>query len=78
VPGAAERDCTAFVGDISVVANWQMTPSWTFRIGYQALSSTVWLAQDQVVAPLVPLGQALDDTGEICFHGPIIGLTWIR
>jgi len=77
---AAERDCTAFVGDISVVANWQMTPSWTFRIGYQALFvNGVALAQDQVIPPLAPIGQgALNDQGEICFHGPVIGLTWMR
>jgi hypothetical protein len=76
----AERDCTAFVGDLSLVANWAMTPNWNFRIGYQALFlNGVALAQDQFVPPLVPLGQgAINDQGEICFHGPIIGLTWMR
>jgi hypothetical protein len=79
-PVAAERDRTSFVGDLSIVANWAITPNWNFRIGYQALfMHGVALAQDQLVAPLVSPGQgALDDTGEICFHGPIIGLTWMR
>jgi len=79
-PGTAERDCTAFVGDLSLVANWAITPNWNFRAGYQALFiNGVALAQDQFIPPLVQGGQgALNDQGEICFHGPIIGLTWMR
>src|SRR5439155_1920468 len=30
------RNRTAFVGDIALVANWQMTPYWVLRAGYQA------------------------------------------
>lgn len=74
------RDATAFVGDISLVANWQMTPAWTFRIGYQALFiSGVALAHEQNVSPLFTnTPGALNDAGEICVHGPIIGLNWMR
>ena len=74
------RDATAFVGDISVVANWAITPYWTFRIGYQALFvNGVALAHEQNTSPLFQNTPGiLNDAGEICYHGPIIGLTWMR
>jgi hypothetical protein len=74
------RDATAFVGDISLVANWAITPNWTFRIGYQALFvNGVALAHEQNTSPLFQnTPGSLNDAGEICYHGPIVGLTWMR
>lgn len=79
---AISRDRTAWVGDLSMTANWQMTPSWTFRIGYQALFiNGLALGSDNLVgnADLFGVNDArLDDSGELAFHGPTIGLTWMR
>jgi hypothetical protein len=76
------RDRTAWVGDISMVANWQMTPNWTFRIGYQALfMNGLALGHDNLVgnADLFGVNDArLDDSGELALHGPTIGVMWIR
>ena len=76
VPQEGTRDRTAWVGDISVVANWQMTPWLTFRAGYQAIFiNGVALAQDQVRSPLINNAPGpFDDSGRVAYHGPIIGL----
>ncbi len=82
--GTSTRDRTAWVGDLSIVGNWQMTPSCTFRIGYQAIFiNGLVLAPDNAVgnADLLVLGSdtvRVDDGGELAYHGPIIGLTWMR
>ncbi|MEX2173849.1 MAG: BBP7 family outer membrane beta-barrel protein [Pirellulaceae bacterium] len=80
--GFVERDRTAWVGDLSLVANWQMTPQWTFRIGYQAIFvNGLALAPDNTLANADLFGTntaRLDDSGELAYHGPIIGLMWIR
>jgi hypothetical protein len=79
---AITRDRTAWVGDLALSANWQMTPNWTFRLGYQALFvNGVALGNDNLVgnADLFGLNEArLDDSGELVYHGPTIGLTWMR
>jgi Putative beta barrel porin-7 (BBP7) len=74
------RDATAFVGDLSLISNWQMSPNWTFRLGYQALFvNGVALAHEQRVSPVFQNSPgALNDSGELCYHGPVIGLTWMR
>jgi hypothetical protein len=75
-----EQNRTAWVGDLSLVANWQMTPQCAFRIGYQAIFiNGLALAHEQSVGPLFTNTPGpLDDGGELCYHGPIIGLAWIR
>jgi hypothetical protein len=75
-----EIDRTTWVGDFSVVGNWQMTPSLTFRIGYQAMFiGGLALAQEQNVGPLFTNTPGpIDDGGELAYHGPTIGLTWMR
>jgi hypothetical protein len=77
---STERARTSWVGDISVVANWQMTPQCTFRIGYQCLFvNGIALAQEQDVGPLfTDTPGPIDDAGRLCYHGPLIGLTWMR
>ena len=78
----AEDETTAFVGDISLVANWQMTPNLQFRIGYHAIFiDGVAIASENLAANtdlLVTGPGRLDDQGEIAYHGPLIGLTWMR
>jgi hypothetical protein len=82
VGGFGERDRTAWVGDLSMALNWQATPNIAFRIGYQGLfMSGLALAPQNAVAnaDLIGTGGArLDDSGEVTYHGPTIGVVWIR
>ena len=79
---AVEQDRTAWVGDLSLTANWQMTPTLSFRVGYQALFvHGIALGAQNLEANVgvLPAGPTiLDDRGEIVYHGPTIGLTWMR
>src|SRR4029450_8656239 len=80
--GAADR--TAFVGDISLVAHWQMTPWLVFNLGYQAIFvDGVALGLSNIANPPFldgidnPPTTQFDDSGRIVFHGPTIGLMGI-
>ena len=78
----ASEDVTAYIGDFAVVGCWQMTPSMVFRIGYQALFvNGLALGMDNAQTDNFLLrngpGQ-LDDSGEVAYHGPVIGFTWAR
>jgi hypothetical protein len=70
------RDRTVWMGDISLVANWQMTPYWIARIGYQAMFfNGLSLAHEQNVAPLFAnAAGVLNDKGKAAYHGPILGI----
>jgi hypothetical protein len=72
------RNRTAWLGDISLTANWQMTPSWVFRAGYQVLFiNNLALAHDQAVSTQVPNAQGpTNDRGRVAIHGPVIGLMY--
>lgn len=79
----AEGDRTAFVGDFLLTANWQMTPSWSIRAGYQAIFvNGVAVGPDNLAsnAALLNAGQPaqLDDRGEVVYHGPVLGVMWAR
>ncbi len=81
--GAATGDRTAFVGDLLLTANWQMTPSWSIRAGYQALFvNGVAIGPDNLAsnAALLAGGRPvqLDDRGEVVYHGPVLGVMWAR
>ncbi|MCI0358957.1 MAG: BBP7 family outer membrane beta-barrel protein [Planctomycetaceae bacterium] len=80
--GFVERDRTAWVGDITVALNWQMTPTCAFRVGYQGIFiNGLALAPDNAInnADLILTDTArLDDSGELAYHGPTIGLVWVR
>ncbi len=80
--GSAVSDRTAWVGDFTVALNWQMTPNCAFRVGYQGIFiSGLALAPDNAVnnADLVLTDVVrLDDGGELAYHGPTIGLIWMR
>ena len=74
------RDRTAWLGDLTLLGHWQMTPNWSVRIGYQALFfNGLSLATDQAVSPQFTnnLGP-LNDKGKAAYHGPVLGVraTW--
>lgn len=76
-------DRTAFIGDLLLTANWQMTPSWSIRAGYQALFvSGVAIGPDNLASNAAAIQGAdpihLDDRGEVVYHGPVLGFQWAR
>ena len=77
--GDANR--TSFVGDISIVGHWQMTPWLVFNLGYQAVFvEGVALGLSNVENPPFldgiddPATTQFDDSGRLVYHGPVIGL----
>ena len=70
------RNRTAWLGDLSLIANWQMTPYWVLRAGYQALFfNGLSLAHEQNVSPIFPnVVGVLNDRGAAVYHGPILGI----
>lgn len=81
-PGRADGNRTAFLGDLSVVFNYQCAPSWTFRVGYNAIGLTgVALGHENFNSDvnILQLGPAaIDHSGSVVYHGPTIGLVWTR
>lgn len=81
-PTGREQERTSFLGDISLMFNVQCTPSTVFRVGYQATFLTgMAIAAENIETNNVLLRGGpgrLDDTGELVYHGPAIGLTWAR
>ncbi len=79
-PIVGEGNNTAFVGDIAIVGHWQMTPWLAFNLGYQFLIvDGIANGFDNVEVPpfnagLDPTATRYDQTGQITFHGPTIGL----
>jgi hypothetical protein len=67
-----------WLGDLSLVANFQMTPWLVARIGYQALFLTgVAVASDNIETNNILLTSGpiqLDDRSNMALHGPLIGL----
>ncbi len=82
VNGAAQRDRTSFLGEMLLVGNYQVTPGFTFRAGYQATWVTgVALGADNFERdlPLLQLGPtAIDHAGQIVYHGPVLGFELSR
>jgi hypothetical protein len=77
-PGAATQNRTAFLGDLQLTANLQITPWLVGRIGYQALFvDGIAVAADNVQTnnQLLSAGFAqINDRSNAVFHGPLIGL----
>jgi hypothetical protein len=75
------RDATAFVGDLNLMAVWQITPRLTTRIGYQVMwVESVALAAWNVGQPaaVLILGPPQIDTAHgAVYHGPRIDLEWV-
>jgi hypothetical protein len=78
----AEEHHTAFMGDLSLMFNYQIAPAWTFRLGYNAMwLSGVALASENFlvdVNTLVSGPGALDANGRVVYHGPTIGMVLAR
>ncbi len=79
----ADKDRTAFMGDLSLNFNYQFAPSWTFRAGYNGLwLSGVALASENFLLEDDPLlgdhRSSLDHSGRLVYHGPSIGLVFVH
>jgi hypothetical protein len=77
-----EKPCTAFMGDLSLTFNYQIAPAWTFRAGYNAMwLSGVALASENFLvdtSTLVTGPGSLDHRGNLVYHGPSIGVVFVR
>ncbi len=81
-PAPAQAHRTSFMGDLSLMFNYQVAPAWTFRLGYNAMwLSGVALASENFlvdVNTLVSGPGALDASGSVVYHGPTIGMVLAR
>jgi len=79
---ARAQERTAWLGDIAAVYNIQFRPGLVLRLGYQAVFlNGIALSADNIQRDntLLRTGPAqLDDSGEVVYHGPIVGLMWNR
>jgi hypothetical protein len=77
-----EEDTTSFIGETSLVFNYQFRPNWTFRLGYQAIWVTgLALAEQNFESHLATVidGPArLHHAGDTVYHGFNIGLLYAR
>ena len=77
---AVDHERTTFVGDLSLTANYQVTPAVSFKLGYNAIwISGIAVASENLMSDLniLSLGPAmLDHSGDIVYHGPTAGLTF--
>jgi hypothetical protein len=74
VTGLGEENVTSFIGETSVVLNYQFAPSWTFRAGYRGIWVTgLALAVENAGNPLL-----INDSGEMVYHGLNVGVVWAR
>jgi hypothetical protein len=75
-----QRDRTSWLGEMSVVYNHQVAPSFTFRIGYNALVLTdVALASENFSNNIGLLTQGpvgVDNRADVVYHGPNLGVVW--
>lgn len=78
-----DRMTTAFVGDLELMFNWQITNHFICRFGYQALfvDGLAVATTNFGEVPGVPVnkeGVGLDTGGNMVYHGPHLGLeiTW--
>jgi hypothetical protein len=77
-----EADRTSFMGDLSVTFNYQFTPHFTFRAGYNAMwLKGLALADENFETNIETLelgpGRLVHD-GSVTYHGPQIGFVWAR
>ena len=77
---AAAEERTAWVGDFSIVGNYQLTPNLSFRCGYQATwvaGVGLGIANFQTNPQVLTLGPGqLNHDRTAVYHGPVIGVTW--
>jgi hypothetical protein len=79
---ARDESRTTFTGEISLAANCNFTRTLTLRGGYNVLwVGGLALASENVAdnaAELQAGPGVLTNDGELFFHGPFVGLTWVR
>ncbi len=78
--GAAGEQATSYMGDLALMFIYQFTPTFTFRMGYNAMFlEGVAIASEnfQSNVNLLRLGPAeIIHNGRVVYHGPTLGLTW--
>lgn len=70
---------TSFISDFRLTFNMLVMTNVTLQAGYQAvIANGVALApQNMSLAPTPPSTFVIDDSGDIVYHGPVLGLTWM-
>jgi hypothetical protein len=75
-------DDTAFSGDVRIVGNYQILPRLTVRLGYQATWVTgiaTGVSNFETNLDTLTLGPGrIRATDTNVYHGPLLGLTWVR
>ena len=78
----ANQSRTVWFGDVMVTANMQVAANWNVRLGYQAIFANglaLGPQNFQTNNALLRTGPGqLDDTGEVIYHGPVLGVMWTR
>ena len=76
------RDDTAYSLDVRVIGNFQVLPRLTLRAGYQAAfldSMATSVSNFQQDLDIVRFGPGFIDTRDtVIYHGPVLGITWVR
>jgi len=79
--GSRRKDVTSFVGDISLTFVYHVTPTFTTRVGYQAMWVTgLALGSENFESnsSILELGPAdLVHSGVVVYHGPHIGFSLV-
>lgn len=76
------RDDTSYSGDVRIISNFQILPQLTLRMGYQATfvnSVATAVGNFQSNVDIVRLGPGFLDTRDnVIYHGPVLGLQYVR
>jgi hypothetical protein len=79
---AAQRDDTAFSGDVRIIGNYQLLERLTLRAGYQVTwvtSAATAVSNFETDIDVLRLGPGdLRTTDTITYHGPVLGITYVR
>lgn len=71
---------TAFVSDFLLTFNMLVGPNVTLRAGYQAIivNGLALAPQNMSTSPTAPSTFVIDDSDNLVYHGPVLGLVWMR
>lgn len=76
------RDDTSGTLDIKVISNYQLLQRLTLRFGYQATfltSAATAVSNFPTNLDIVRFGPGqIDTTDTVTYHGPVLGITWVR
>jgi len=78
----AGRDDTSFTGDVKIIGHYQFLERLTLRFGYQAtwvesVATAVSNFEDDPNVLTLGPGE-IRSTDTIAYHGPVLGLIWVR